>query len=178
MILYREGRVSAFNELYARHESRLFSFLKRRISSDDALSLDVFQLTWLKVHSARNTFDQSQKFSNWLYTIAINTLRDELGEAWRRYSQEFEEDQVYQETEINSPLKTIELSALREVIESALQTLAPHQREAIILSDMEGFSSKEIAEMMKLSDGAVRQLIFRGRKELTVLLSEYGAKSA
>jgi RNA polymerase sigma-70 factor (ECF subfamily) len=175
---YKSGDGSAFDELYNRYEKRLFAFLNRRIPGNEAMALDVFQLSWLKVHASRDKFDSKFKFSSWIYTIAMNSLRDELGEAWKRYGQELHENEAYSEAEIESPLAAAERGELREVIESALQMLSAPQREAIILSDLEGFSSKEIAQMMELSDGAVRQLIFRGRKELLVLFDKQGLKSA
>ena len=177
MELYRKGDASAFDVLYGRYENRLFTFLKHRIPRDQSTALDVFQLTWLKVHAARDKFDLSQKFSGWFYTIAVNTLRDELGEAWRKNAREFEEEE-HSEVEEESPLKWAELGELRDKLESVFHELSSHQREALILSDIEGFSSKEIARMMKLTDGAVRQLIFRGRKEMSALLVKKGVRSA
>ena len=178
MIIYRDGNVLAFDELYSRYEKRLFSFLCRRLPGNESLALDVFQLTWLKLHSARANFDKAQKVSGWLFTIAINTLRDEIGEAWNRYSREFDENETHQGTANDTPLVNLEREELREMVDGVLARLPGHQREAIVLSDIEGFSSKEIAEMMGISDGAVRQLIFRGRKEFAELFRALGARSA
>lgn len=176
MRLYCEGDIPAFDELYRRYENRLFSFLRRRVSDNEAIALDVFQLTWLKVHTARESFDRTLRFSSWIFTIAVNTLRDEMGEAWKRYRQEIDENEIYANSESESPLEIIEREEVREKIESALQKISIPQREAILLSDLEGFSSKEIASIMGLSDGSVRQLIFRARRELSVILGREGVE--
>ena len=40
---------------------------------------ELYQKTWLKVHASRNSYDPKHKFSTWLFTIALNNLRDEVG---------------------------------------------------------------------------------------------------
>ncbi len=169
MTQYANGDQTSFTILYARYEKKLFGFLERRLNSrHKSFANDLFQMTWMKAHQAKRSFNPEQKFSSWIYAIAINNLRDYLGE--RRHDVEMASEAELRSDEkiMNAELQSITKQSL-QMLEGLLNELPPVQREIILLSEWEGFQSKEISSMVGLSDAAVRQHLSRGRSKLQEL---------
>lgn len=167
---YAGGSERAFAELYGRYEPRVFGFLSKRLSPRQKyLASDLFQKTWLNAHSGRKGFDPSKTFSSWIFTIAINTLRDHLSLKEERANKTSLEDAMEPASHHNQ-----EDDLLREhekkLIHGMIESLPPMQKEVILLCELEGFTSSDAAMMMQLSDGAVRQLLFRARTTLKKML--------
>jgi RNA polymerase sigma-70 factor (ECF subfamily) len=173
MAAYCNGSEEAFSHLYGRYRERLFSFLSLRLGSGKNHLVDeLFQKTWLKVHLSRNSFNRSKRFSAWIFTIALNSLRDEVGLAVEKSNHK-----LIDESELASEAPTAEelFSSKEQMnrISGALQKLHTNQREAILLVDAEGFTSKEASKMLQVSDATLRQMLSRGRRSLKDLfLSE------
>ena len=75
MALYQQGDVAAFAELVARHEKRLWNFV-RRFVADSATAEDLLQEIFLRVVRNAAEWQPSAKFATWLYTIARNLCTD------------------------------------------------------------------------------------------------------
>lgn len=170
---YSNGSSDAFIELFDRYEKRLKGFYRKRLGPKQQNELeDFFQMTWLKIHNSRKNFDGSKKFSAWLYTIALNNLRDHIRSSYANSHQiEFDENEAF-DKDYSYAEKTIIDREDFERISTGLQMLSEPQREIIILSDWEGFSSKEIGDILGLTDTAVRQQLSRSRKFLKEYLRE------
>lgn len=174
MTAYGSGDAMAFQLLYARYEDRLLGFFRRRLSSrQQSIAPDLFQATWLKVHQARTKFDRAHKFTSWFFTIALNTLRDFVGEARHRFEAELSNEVLSHTASSTSEELTHDLKHL----ELLLDRLPSLQREVILLSDWEEFSSKEIAALYRTSDGNIRQIISRTRKQLKAWMEGDGGES-
>jgi RNA polymerase sigma-70 factor (ECF subfamily) len=174
MKAYALGDEQGFRTLYSRYEKRLSNFLNQRLSrSHTHLKNDLFQITWLKVHQARKSFDEKQKFSAWLFTIALNSLRDQTREKWSRDRMELNDTFASSEDGIDEQVIAQEIfTKLKE----QLDILPSLQRDVLLLSDSEGFQSKEIAAILKITDGSVRQILFRARARLRTSMKEiYGS---
>lgn len=173
MMAYVRGDEEAFLTLFNRYSPKLTLFLSVRLGKRRSHLLDeLYQKTWLKIHSARKTFDPSKSFYTWFYTIALNSLRDEVGLASEKLPHtEFEEhhEAHMQNTTIEAEY-ILKESASR--VYSLLAKLPENQRTALLLSDRDELSSKEIAEAMGFTDAAVRQLISRARKSVRASLLE------
>ena len=168
----REGSTAAFSTLYQRYEGRLYSFLLRRLSPDlRPIAPDLFQKIWLKLHGARRQYDGSLKFAPWLFTIARNTLKDE----WRV-------PRIFDELDDVADLQTATASDSVEAgfvlkedlqrLERALSRIPVNQREALILTEWEGFTSKELAQTLGISEAAARQVVSRARKKVRQMMQE------
>ncbi|RIK77222.1 MAG: RNA polymerase subunit sigma-70 [Planctomycetota bacterium] len=73
---YRESsEPGVFSELVSRYQRELYNYL-RRFLGDATLAEDVFQATFLQVHTKRDAFEPGRKFRPWLYTIATNQAID------------------------------------------------------------------------------------------------------
>jgi RNA polymerase sigma-70 factor (ECF subfamily) len=163
MIAYVEGDEHSFAELFGRYSSKLTTFLRYRLGARKKhLIEDLYQKTWLKLHAGRKSFNPTQKFPTWFYTIALNALRDEVGSLYEKtLHEETTEAMVDQQPSIEE--QYISKENFRHV-ETLFNHLTDSQKTALLLSDQEGFSSKEIAELMRISDASARQLVSRARK--------------
>src|SRR5665647_636214 len=80
MTAYALGNERAFTALFEKYSPKLTTFLRYRLGvKKKHLIEEVYQKTWLKLHAGRLSFNAPQKFSTWFYTIALNTLKDEVG---------------------------------------------------------------------------------------------------
>lgn len=169
---YVQGFEEAFEGLFSRYRERLFDFLRNRLGGKKThLTEEIFQKTWLKVHQARATFDPTRKFSTWVFTIALNCLRDEVGRAHERLIFEETADEVQSDPNLSSEESLMKVHVKTQILK-ALQQIPERQKEVVLLSHFEGFSSKEVAQLLGLSDGAVRQLQYRAHQNLKQILSE------
>jgi len=164
----------AFYELFNRHEQKVFNLVYRYVGAyheAEELTQDVF----LKVFNSAHKFRGESKFATWLYRIAVNTCKN-----YKRKKQptvvSIDDPEI--STALSAPASTEPVAILAEkrkraIIQQAIDTLAPNQKTAFVLSKYEGFSYVEIAEIMKVSISAVGVLLFRAKQELKKKLLPY-----
>lgn len=94
MLAYVRGDTDAFDRLYARHEAALFRFVRRLLGAGLSAQADeVFQETWLRIVSARASFQpQGARWRTWAFTIAHNLAMDRFRVAGREVQVGGEED--------------------------------------------------------------------------------------
>ena len=157
------GEEQAFTELFERHAPRLQGTLRRIVGS---ASGDVLQTTFLSIVRARGRYQRGAPFRPWLYTVALNAARDYL----RRHRREepHPTDKLPEAAAEPTPLPDPGLS---RTVEAALAQLPENQREAIVLHRFDGFSFKEIAELLGVTETAVKVRAHRGYERLRTLLA-------
>ena len=156
-----QGDEQAFSELYSRHAARLQGALRRMVGPAAG---DVLQTTFLSIVRARGRYQRGAPFRPWLYTVAMNAARDHL----RRHRREEPTATLPDTPAEPAPLPDPGLS---RTVEAALAQLPANQREAIVLHRFEGFSFKQIAEMLGVTETAVKVRAHRGYERLRVLLA-------
>lgn len=161
-----DGAHEAFEALFARHAGRVQGFLARMVR-DGALAEDLLQSTFLSVIRARGRYEPGTRFIPWLMTIAANAARDAL-----RHQRHVEAYASTGDGVASAPV--VEPSdadpGLRKQLLDALQQLPPDQREAVVLSKVEGWSFEEIAALRGIRPGAARLRAHRGYEKLRELL--------
>jgi len=110
------------------------------------------------------TYENRGKFRSWLFTIAANHLRNHWKYESRHEEYEFEEES---ENDITSSLENVTDSA--ELL-NALSRIPTDQRDCIVLKYYYGFTSREIAEMLKVKEPTVKARIRYGLNKLSILL--------
>lgn len=159
-----QGDQPAFEALFARHAGRVHGFLARMVR-DGPLAEDLMQTTFLSVIRARGRYERGTRFTPWLLTIAANAARDAL-----RHQQHVD---AHAHAPPDGPTSVPAPDgdpAMRRRIEDALQQLPVEQREAVVLSKLEGWSFEEIGEMRGIRAGAARLRAHRGYEKLRELL--------
>lgn len=174
---YAHGDEKAFHSLFIRYSPKLNLFLNVRLGKRRGHLLEeLYQKIWLKIHMSRVSFDPSRSFSPWFFSIALNTLRDEVGLSSEKLAHsEFEESHFVDEGKSVEAEYILKESA--DHVYTLLSALPLSQRTAVLLSDRDQLTPAEIAESMGISVVSVRQLISRGRRSVRTSLLELEAKS-
>lgn len=166
-----DGDHDAFNEVMRLHEDRVFSVCLR-IMRHREQALDATQETFLTVFRKANQFKGNSALGTWIYRIAVNTCYDQLRKAKRRPSEPLPE---YYDPADEAAEDAVEAAGMRPDIHEALQRLPQEFRAAIVLSDIEGMSLPETAEVLGIPVGTVKSRVFRARRLLAAQLGNQSA---
>lgn len=142
---------------------------------------DLLQDTYLKAFNSFHQFEEGTNLRAWLYRVLTTTFINSYRKDQRRpqlASGELEDWQLAQAQSHTSDLgKSAEAEALENLpdsdIKRALQEIPEEFRIAVYLADVEGFSYKEIAEIVNVPAGTVMSRLHRGRKLLREKLADY-----
>jgi len=160
MARYCDGDRRAFDALYAAVAPRLLGFVLQLVG-DRALAEDVLQETLLKLHEARDFYVRGADPLPWMFTIARHTAFDELRKKKRARVRLVEDDSR------PPPEPRAELSGAPELMRAnddpagaealrALDSLPPAQRQALLLTKVEGLSQAEAAQRAGTTPGAIK----------------------
>jgi RNA polymerase sigma-70 factor (ECF subfamily) len=162
------GDRHAFDELVDRYEGPLFSAAYRITGSvEDAM--DATQDAFVSAYEKLHTFDPSYRFFSWIYRIAVNQSLNLVGR--RRQQTPINEGEP---TEDRNPAEVFDSTEVRGQIKRALLELEPHYRTVIVLKHLEGFSYREIGELLEIPEKTVKSRLFSARQQLRVILTERG----
>jgi RNA polymerase sigma-70 factor (ECF subfamily) len=173
---YCDGDVAAFHALYQATGPRLYGYLIGLIG-ERATAEDLLQQTFMKVHEARSVYVRGADPLPWLYTIAHRTCLDELRRR-KRARVQLTEDGTAPEMVVadlsGAPEggATAEADGLSKVTLAALRQLPPNQREALILTKVQGRSHQEAAAIAGTTPGAIKLRAHRAYVTLRRLLGE------
>jgi len=185
MARYCDGDASAFRELYALVAPRLLGYLLK-MARQRAVADDLLQQTFLKVHRARTAYVRGADPIPWIYAIAHRTFLDEARKQKRAVVRVAEGDELpEQQADLrgDSDDRRDEPRADTELLGAALDALAElptQQREAVVLTKLDGKSVAEAAEIAGTTVGAMKVRAHRGYEALRKLLAGRGrsAKAA
>ncbi len=171
MSAYVAGDARAFERLFARLAPRVHGFFLRSFR-DAAVADDLLQVTFMKVHRAREQYDGNQRLAPWLFAIAARVRLDELRKRMRL--PEDADEEALARADEQAPRDAPPDTDLQDAVRAALERLPESQRAVIHLHRYEGMTFPEIAQVLGTTPGAIKLRAFRGyetlRKELEGLL--------
>jgi len=166
MVMYQNGNETAFLILYERHASKIFSFLKKRLKKDEAVT-DVYQEVFIKIHRAKHLYNKSFPVLPWLFTITKTTMLDELKKDKNfKYADNVDLD-LLPAIDTVAPTQPSDLNLF-------IQKLPDSQKIAVQMRYIDEKTFDEIAVSLKTSSSNVRQILSRGVKRLKELMREGG----
>jgi RNA polymerase sigma-70 factor (ECF subfamily) len=173
------GEKRAFTELVGRYHVRLLNFIYRTIGDRDRAE-DLVQETFIRVYRHLHRFDQTRKFSTWLYTIAGNLAKNELRNRSRNplvlfqtIKGTWDADHRPLEWEDNTyrPDDLFRKRHLKETIDRAVAELPQHHRIVFVLRELEGKTYEEIAEITGVNLGTVKSRLNRARNNFAQIVA-------
>ncbi len=172
MARYADGEESAFHTVFAELEPRLRLFLQRMGCAGDVAE-DLLQETFLRMHNARGSFARGKLVAPWAYSIARNCFISHTRSARTRMSRaSVDADGV--ELPLSSGSSVEEESMARQtaqVVSQVLAALTPARREAFVLLRYEGMSVAEAAQIVGISEGALKIRAFHAYEALRAALA-------
>ncbi|MBD3285195.1 sigma-70 family RNA polymerase sigma factor [candidate division WOR-3 bacterium] len=164
-----DGDGKSFTELVDKYKNRVFSTVYRYVK-DPSMTEDLAQEIFIKVWKNARTFKGKSAFSTWLYRIVVNHCLSFHSRRKRHRTVELDESIPDSGGSLE---ERMDKRAKSELIRQTVGALNRRQRIALILFKFEGYSCKEVAEIMGISFSAAQSLIFRAidnlRKKLTPL---------
>lgn len=168
---YCEGDAAAFRELYAAVAPKLYGYLLR-MARQRAVADDLLQLTFMKVHRARGAFVRGADPVPWIYSIAHRTFLDEARRVKRAVVNVAQGDELPEQAaelcggaaaaaEVPRHDPEVTKAAL-----AALSQLPEQQREAVVLTKLDGKSVAEAAAIAGTTVGAMKVRAHRGYSAL------------
>ncbi|MCC6404322.1 MAG: sigma-70 family RNA polymerase sigma factor [Fimbriimonadaceae bacterium] len=144
---------------------------------------DLVQETFLRAYRFWHRYDPSLPFLSWIYRIMSNLSVDTARRKARLRTLSLDaadaDGRSFEPADKSVGAdEALENSQLDEAIVHGLRAMNAEFRTAVVLSDLEGMSYEEIAEVMQTSIGTVRSRIHRGRKQLREFLTAHRSEVA
>jgi RNA polymerase sigma-70 factor (ECF subfamily) len=184
----RDGDEKAFVMLVARYHQPMLRLARAMVSSE-AVAEEIVQDTWMGVVRGIDRFEGRSSFKTWLYSILVNRARS--AGAKENLTTPIESLHSVDPSRFDpqgqwaDPLdrwpddseSRLDAATLAPLLSSALDDLAPRQRQVVILRDVEGLSNDEVCGALDISSGNQRILLHRGRARLRAILDSKVEKS-
>ncbi|OCN03431.1 hypothetical protein A7X67_11135 [Clostridium sp. W14A] len=155
------GDKQAFNTLVRKHYQNIYSYCVRRIGINDAA--DLTQEIFTKLVKTIFTYQFTGKFTNFLFTIAVNTCNDYD----KKPSRIFEDIESLQEADKRpTPFETALINEQAKVIKQKLDALPDIQKDAIILYYYHGLKARDIAKITGVSLPTAKSRLKQGMDKL------------
>ena len=174
---HREGDASAFGDLIARHQDRMWAVALRTVRNPEDAA-DAVQDAAIKAYRSAGSFRGDAQVTTWLHRIVVNACLDLLRRKKVRPADAFDDDEDRMAELGVSPAADPVVNRERRLdVLDALQMISADQRAAIVLVDMEGYSVDEAAAILDCAPGTVKSRCARGRAKLAPLLSDWWNQS-
>ena len=174
------GDARAFSQLVREHSSLVYRVALRMLGDRDAQ--DASQEVWIRAWRNINDFRGASTFSTWLYRITMNTCLNIREKELRRERRELRDEipllpELDSNFESNPEATTLSRERKGELL-TALQSLRPEHRAALVLRHLEDLGYREISEVLEVPEGTAKVWASRGRAALLVLLAGESAGGA
>ena len=178
LALHVEGDAEAFGELFGRHRDRLWAVALRTMGNPEDAA-DGLQEGMIAAFRRAGSFRGDAAVTTWLHRVVVNACLDRLRAMKVRRTDALPDDledradrgSLVSATDAElDPAELTVADERRRMVLDALNTLAPDQRAALVLVDMEGYSVAEASQMLGVAEGTVKSRCFRGRAKLAPLL--------
>ncbi|QCX28989.1 RNA polymerase sigma factor SigM [Nocardioides jishulii] len=174
-----DGDPEAFGRLFARHRDRLWAVALRTAGNPDDAA-DALQDAMISAFRRAASFRGQSSVTTWLHRIVVNACLDRHRHLKVRAASPLPDDldrtpsatTAPEHAQPADPADAAVDSERRRRVLTALATLPPEHRAALVLVDMEGYSVAEVAAILNCPPGTVKSRCSRGRAKLRALLAD------
>ena len=165
------GDVAAFEELYARHNRRVFS-LCLRMTGNTSEAEDLAQEAFIQLYRKIGSFRGESAFTTWLHRLTVNQVLMHFRKKGVKMEQTTDDGetpvQIVKGTENPNQMPVVDRIAL----DRAVAQLPPGYRTVFVLHDVEGHEHEEIARLLGCSVGTSKSQLHKARMKLRGLLRQ------
>jgi RNA polymerase sigma-70 factor (ECF subfamily) len=181
MLRVRAGDDSAFEYLVQKYRRPMLSFMYR-MAHNTAVAEDLAQEVFLRVYRSREKYEASAKFTTWLYRIASNLAVNHARDTrHQRPENTVSLDEPEPDTGLTMDLPDTSLTAEEAIlkrerlaaIRQRVEALPERQKMALIMHKYQQMDYRQIADVLKLSESAIKSLLFRAYETLRGQLKEF-----
>jgi RNA polymerase sigma-70 factor, ECF subfamily len=162
----RGGDDEAFARLVEAHQRMVLRTGLRLLGRLD-LAQDAAQEAFLRLHRHLDRVDESRELGPWLYRVVVNVCRDMSKRSGARV---LALDEARETQDVRSDPRALDealrIAEQRRLVQAALLTLPLREREAIVLRDIEGLATSEVARILGSSEGTVRSQVSTARLKI------------
>ena len=171
--LVLSGDTASFEHIIARYERRVVHVAMRILGCHDDAH-DAAQEVFLRVFRYLHRLDLDKPMEPWLMRMTVNVCRD-LGRKKRHHQTavlEHPHSEFVTTSPADDPATGLEEEQQRQILRKALACLSDNERVAIVLRDVEGLSTAEVAAILQAPEVTVRSRISRGRLKLKEIVDQ------
>ena len=177
MLSVKSGQLDQLGLLFERHHRGLYGFFYR-LTADGDVSEDLVQNVFLRIMKYRHTYHGDGKFTTWMYHMARNLFADHYKKQKRMgYKEDVETTDRYFRDDVNAESSRIQQEEI-DLLQKALDQLPLDKKEILVLSKFQEMRYREIADLMNLTENAVKVRIFRALKELRKIYEQLETQSS
>ena len=176
----QKGDIDAFNRLVLAYQHQVYN-LAYRIMGDEAAAADAAQEAFISAYNHLKSF-RGGSFKSWLLRIVTNACYDDLRKRKRRPATSLEdmmgdengEGEFELPSTADGPETIVQRREMATLLQQGITTLPDDQRIVLVLSDVQGMSYEEIAEVTNSNLGTVKSRLSRARGKLREYLQAHG----
>ncbi|MFD8395511.1 RNA polymerase sigma factor [Streptomyces sp. NPDC059680] len=166
-----EGDEEAFETL-VRHYGPIMLQTATRLLGDRSEAEDAVQDAFVSAWRKLPEFRGDSAFGTWMYRIVTNRCLNVLRARRQVITLDAVSEPVAPDHQV-SPARAVEAQAAVEALSQAMAVLSPEQRVCWVLRELNGLSYEAVAEMVGISQEAVRGRVFRARRQLTEAMAAW-----
>lgn len=166
MQFIKKGKEAAFDELYARYAGKLYNYFYKMLWQNVEKSNDFTQEVFLKIIEKPHLFDDSKKFSTWVFTMASNLCKNEYRKN-KNQQKAYGGFKLLQDDVIEFNYQSIDNELFINKINGAINQLEAKHKECFVLRYKEELSIKEISKVINIPEGTVKSRIFHATKKVS-----------
>lgn len=173
------GSRFAFEELMKKYNKKIFGFIQRMVR-DEEVAVELTQDFFIKIFRVLKKYNYQYKFTTWAYRICYNMVIDHMRKNQAQIDS-LDDDAVTPKQLLESQnyikedgFEFLSRTELNEYIWKAVDAIPLKYRELILLRYLEGMKYEEIAEVVDIPVGTVKNRIFKAKEILKTEIEKYG----
>jgi len=169
--MFLKGEEWAFEMIIERHKEKVYR-IAYSIVRNRAIAEDISEETFIKLYFKSGTFKGKSKFTTWLYSITANTAKNHLRSINKKHNDISVEDILTLKSNTAEPDRKAEASLISQRINEAIEKLPERQREVFTMRYINEFSIDETADVLGITQGAVKANLSFAISKLRELLGD------
>jgi len=167
----RSGDDGAFNQVVQAYRKRILGTIARLIGRPEDVE-DVGQEVFLRLYFSLDQLRTAEVFEPWLYRLTVNAAYDYLRRQKRRpesrMSDLSEQQVMYADAAAGGKIRDEEerRTKIRELAQSLLEKVSEEDRALLVLKEVEGLTLKELEQIYKVNENALKVRLFRARQRV------------